>query len=81
MARRKAVISADQEALADVEALVEEGRYATVSEFMREAIAWNLTRIRQARLAEQVARYCESGHAEEDGDLVSAQAFPRDEDS
>ncbi len=81
MARKKAVISADPEALADVEALVEQGQYATVSEFVREAIAQNLIRIRQARLAEQVARYCESHHTEEGNDLIATQAFPHDEDS
>ncbi len=81
MGRRKAVISADPEALAEVEALVEQGRYATVSEFVREAIAESLLRGREARLAEQVARYCAAGHADEDDELIAAQAFPRDEDS
>ena len=76
------MISADPEALAQVESLVQEGRYATVSEFVREAIAENLNRVRQARLAEQVARYCESSDAKDnDDDLIRAQAFPGDEDS
>ncbi len=81
MARKKAVISADPEALADVEALVKQGQYATVSEFVREAIAQSLIRIRQARLEEQVARYCGSPQTEEDNDLIATQAFPGDEDS
>jgi Arc/MetJ-type ribon-helix-helix transcriptional regulator len=81
MARKKAVISADPEALADIETLVRQGKYATVSEFIREAIAENLSRVRQARLAEQVARYCAAGQADEDDDLVAAQAFPGDEDT
>jgi Arc/MetJ-type ribon-helix-helix transcriptional regulator len=81
MARKKAVISADPEALALVEALVVEGRYATVSEFVREAIAQNLNRVRQSQLAEQVERYCESGEGKDDDDgLIRAQAFPNDED-
>jgi hypothetical protein len=41
----------------------------------------NLIRIQQARLAEQVARYCESVPTEEDNELVAIQAFPRDEES
>jgi Arc/MetJ-type ribon-helix-helix transcriptional regulator len=81
MARTKAVISADPQALADIEALVQQGRYATVSAFVREAISENLIRVGQARLAEQVARYCDAGHSEEDNELVAAQAFPNDEDS
>lgn len=81
VARKKAVISADPEALALVEALVVEGRYATVSEFVREAIAQNLNRVRQSRLAEQVERYCESSDGKDDDDgLIGAQAFPSDED-
>jgi Arc/MetJ-type ribon-helix-helix transcriptional regulator len=81
MARKKAVISADPEALALVEALVVEGRYATVSEFVREAIVQNLNRVRQSRLAEQVERYCASGDSKDDDDgLIRAQAFPSDED-
>ncbi|MDB4983000.1 MAG: hypothetical protein JWM82_3752 [Myxococcales bacterium] len=81
MARTKAVISADPQALADIEALVQQGRYATVSAFVREAISESLIRVGQARLAEQVARYCDAGHSEEDNELVAAQAFPNDEDS
>jgi Arc/MetJ-type ribon-helix-helix transcriptional regulator len=81
MARKKAVISADPEALALIEALVVEGRYATVSEFVREAIAQNLDRVRQSRLAEQVERYCEFGDGKDhDDDLIRAQAFPNQED-
>jgi Arc/MetJ-type ribon-helix-helix transcriptional regulator len=85
VARIKAVISADPDALADVEALVRGGQYATVSEFVREAIAANLVRVRQARLAEQVARYCASGAKQQDDDdtddLIASQALPRPEDA
>lgn len=82
MSRKKAVISADPAALADVEALVREGKYATVSEFVREAMADRLTRIREARIAEQVARYCAGGgNVEDDDSPIAGQAFPGDEDS
>jgi Arc/MetJ-type ribon-helix-helix transcriptional regulator len=73
--KRKAVISADAEDLSAVEALVREGRYRTVSEFVREAMAEYLDRVRRERLAEQVGRYCEEVSADEDAELVAWQAF------
>ena len=71
-AKRKAVVSADAHQLRAVEDLVQQGRYRTVSEFVREAMAEKLERVRRGELAEQVTRYC----AEEDRDdeLIAWQA-------
>ena len=74
--KRKSVISADVGHLDRISELIRAGRYATLSEFVREAMAEKLDRLRQARLADQVTRYCEQGYDREDLDLVSAQAFP-----
>jgi Arc/MetJ-type ribon-helix-helix transcriptional regulator len=80
MSRTKAVISADPSVLAAVEAYVRDGRYASVSAFVREAMTAQLARVRQARLVEQVARYCEAPDKDEDDDLIVGQALPTDED-
>lgn len=74
--KRKSVISADAEHLARVAELIRVGRYQTLSEFVREAMAEKLERLRRVRLAEQVARYCEQGYQDEDLDLIAVQAFP-----
>lgn len=74
--KRKAVISAEAADLARVEALVRARRYETVSHFVRQAMEEKLARLAEARLAEDVARFCANGHASEDLDLVAAQAFP-----
>ncbi len=68
------MVNADDDQLAEVQTLIERGDYRTLSEFVREAIAEKLDRLRQSWLAEEVERYCEAGEEEED-DLVSAQAF------
>jgi Arc/MetJ-type ribon-helix-helix transcriptional regulator len=73
--KRKAVINAESSHLERVQQLVEEGRYETVSEFMREAVAEKLERIERDRVAEAVERYCSAGHADEDADLMAAQAY------
>ena len=73
--KRKAVFSAEADSLARVENLVRRGRYRNLSEFVREAMAEKLQCLRRERLSEQVARYCAAGHAAEDDDLISAQAF------
>ena len=73
--KRKAVINAEASHLERVQRLVEQGRYETLSEFMREAVAEKLERIECDRVAEAVERYCAAGHAEEDGDLIAAQAI------
>ena len=80
MVRKKAVISAEPAALAEVEALVRRGAYPTVSAFMREAIADKLARVRNLELREQVAEYCREGGREEDDELIAAQAFPDDDE-
>ena len=73
--KRKAVINAESSHLDRVERLVEQGRYETLSEFMREAVAEKLERLERDRVAEAVERYCTAGHADEDGELIAAQAF------
>lgn len=81
MSRKKAVINAEPEALADVEALVREGRFASVSEFVREAMREKLARLRRERLHRQVASYCREVDIDEGDNLIAAQAFLTDEDS
>jgi Arc/MetJ-type ribon-helix-helix transcriptional regulator len=81
MGRKKAVVSADAGPMAEVERLVAEGQYASVSEFVRQAVAEKLARHRRTRLEEQVARYCAGSEADAEDDLVSGQAFPRDDDT
>ena len=73
--KQKAVFTAEPKQLEDIAALVEAGRYGSASEFLREAIREKLERVRRKRIAEQVSRYCDSGHAGEDEDLIGAQAF------
>jgi Arc/MetJ-type ribon-helix-helix transcriptional regulator len=78
MVRKKAVVSAEPAVLAEVEALVRRGAYATVSAFVREAMADKLARVRSLELREQVAKYCrEDG---DDNELIAAQAFPDDDE-
>lgn len=74
-AKRKAVISAERIHLEEVEALVQAGRYRTVSHFVRDAVAEKLERLRRERLAEQVSRYCEAGTSGADDELVAWQGF------
>ncbi|MGH7857003.1 MAG: ribbon-helix-helix domain-containing protein, partial [Candidatus Binatia bacterium] len=73
--KRKAVINAEKSQLEQVQRLVADGRYRTVSEFVREAVAEKLERIEQDEVSEAVARYCAAGHAGEDVELIGAQAF------
>jgi Arc/MetJ-type ribon-helix-helix transcriptional regulator len=80
MARKKAVVSAEPDALAAVQSLVRRGKYASVSEFMREAMAEKLGRLRQTRLNEHVARYCRDSDLRDADDLIAQQAFPRDDE-
>jgi len=74
-AKQKAVVNADKEQLSQVQDLVRNGRYESVSEFFREAVAEKLARVADEQIAEAVERYCAAGHTEEDRDLVEAQAF------
>jgi Arc/MetJ-type ribon-helix-helix transcriptional regulator len=73
--KQKAVISAERDHLREIRRLVTRGAYATVSEFVREAVAEKLARLRDGQLRDQVSRYVRKGHAEEDSDLIAAQAF------
>ncbi len=73
--KRKAVVNAEEAQLERIQRLIDEGRYRTISEFVREALDEKLGRIEEGRVAEAVERYCEAGHADEDGDLIDAQAF------
>jgi len=73
--KQKAVISAERDHLRQIRRLVSTGAYATVSEFVREAVAEKLARLRNAQLRDQVSRYVRKGHADEDSDLIAAQAF------
>jgi len=75
---KRTVISAESSQLADVERLVDAGRYRTVSEFVREAMVEKLQRERDSALAEEVARYvataAEASHDEVA--LIRAQGLP-----
>lgn len=75
--KQRTVVSAERSDLDGVERLVRSGRYQTVSEFVRQAIAEKLQREDAAALAEEVERYVAAGHASsDDDDLVHAQALP-----
>lgn len=75
-AKRKAVVSADAAHLDEVEALVRQGKFRTVSDFVRRAVAEKLERIEAQRLADEVARYCDEKAGDEtDAELVEWQAF------
>jgi len=75
MTKQKAVINAEKSQLERVHRLIDKGRYRTLSEFVREAVEEKLERTDQDHVAEAVGRYCAAGHAEEDIDLIGAQAF------
>jgi Arc/MetJ-type ribon-helix-helix transcriptional regulator len=73
--KRKAVISADAADLDAVETLVRDGRYRTVSEFVREAVSEKLSRVWRDRLSEQIDRHAAAGETGADDELVEWQAF------
>lgn len=77
--KQKTVFTAEPEQLKEIGEVVSSGRYRSTSEFLREAIDDKLQRLQRERLADQVDRYCSEGHADEDSDLVEAQAFEPDE--
>lgn len=77
--KRKTVFNAEPAQLDRIREMVESGRYRSSSELIREAIDEKLERVQRDLLAEQVAAYCERGHAAEDDGLVDIQAFDRDE--
>lgn len=73
--KRRTVINADSSQVDRALAMVAAGRYRNLSDFVREAIDEKLARIERARLDDEVARYCAAGHANEDLDLIEAQAM------
>lgn len=72
---KKAVFTAEPWQLAQIQALVQAGRFRSTSEFLREAINDKLMALQQSRLGEQLGRYCADGHGDEDAELIEAQAF------
>lgn len=74
-AKQKTVINAEKSQIERVKRMVDSGRYRTVSEFVREALAEKLERIADERIAEAVERYCASGHEGEDIEFINSQAF------
>jgi Arc/MetJ-type ribon-helix-helix transcriptional regulator len=79
VARKKVVFTAEPDQLDQIQEMVRKGRYRSSSEFLREAIAEKLDRLRDDLLAERVARYCEERYADGDDGLILRQAF--DEES
>jgi Arc/MetJ-type ribon-helix-helix transcriptional regulator len=78
LAKKKAVFSADPTQLEKIQKVVRSRRYRSASEFLREAIDEKLERLHRDVLAEQVARYCAKGYAQEDEGLIDAQAIDLD---
>jgi Arc/MetJ-type ribon-helix-helix transcriptional regulator len=73
--KERTVISADPAQILRVREIVQSGRYATVSEFVRTAIEEKLGRDRRLSLEREVERYVAAGHVREDADMVRAQAW------
>jgi Arc/MetJ-type ribon-helix-helix transcriptional regulator len=73
--KRRTVVNAEPAQIERAQALVAEGRYRTLSDFVREAMDEKLARVEDALLADEVARYCAAGHAAEDADLIEAQVL------
>ena len=73
--KRRTVVNAEPAQIERAQALVAEGRYRTLSDFVREAMDEKLARVEDARLADEVARYCAAGHAAEDTDLIETQVL------
>ena len=77
-AKQRAVVRAEKSQIERVRRLVDAGQCRTVADFVRDALEEKLARAEQAKVAEAVDRYCSSGHANEDVDLVDAQDFTRE---
>ena len=73
--KRRTVINAEPEQIERARTLVAQGHYRTLSDFVREAMDEKLARVEDALLTDEVARYCAAGHAEEDPELIPAQAL------
>ncbi len=74
-------MNAEPAHLAEVRELVRQGRYKTLSEFVRKAMEEKLARLRRERLAEQVERYCRDVDPLEDAEVVDWQSFPGEEEA
>jgi Arc/MetJ-type ribon-helix-helix transcriptional regulator len=70
--KKRAVVNAYADQLRRVEKLVANGRYRTLSGFVREALDEKLARVEDEVLADEVERYCAAGYANEDADLITA---------
>lgn len=73
--KRRTVVNAEPRQIERAMALVAQGRYRTLSDFVREAVDEKLARVEDALLADEVVRYCAAGHGEEDADLIPAQSL------
>lgn len=73
--KKRTVVNAEPRQIERAMALVRQGRYRTLSDFVREAVDEKLARIDDALLEDEVARYCAAGHAAEDVELIGAQDF------
>lgn len=71
--KRRTVVNAEPHQIERAMLLVKQGRYRTLSDFVREAVDEKLARIDDALLEDEVARYCAAGHADEDIELVTVQ--------
>jgi len=73
--KRETVFNVCAEQFEQIQEVVRSGRYRSASEFLREAIDEKLERLRQDRVADQVARYCREDLGLDDDGLVESQAF------
>jgi Arc/MetJ-type ribon-helix-helix transcriptional regulator len=78
--KRRTVVNAEPNQIERAMALVRQGRYRNLSDFVREAIDEKLRRVEDALLEDEVARYCAAGHADEDTELIAMQhlAVPKE---
>ena len=77
-AKLKTVFSADTRQIKRIRSLVRARRYDTPSAFIREAIDEKLAALDRARLDKQVGDYCAATVADDDRELVDAQAWDED---
>jgi Arc/MetJ-type ribon-helix-helix transcriptional regulator len=77
--KEKRVFTAEPSQLEQIQVAVRSGRFQSASQFLREAINEKLEKLRRERLAEQVERYCNEGHSNENAHFIEKQAFDRDE--
>ncbi len=73
--KRRTVVNAEPGQIERAQALVSRGRYRTLSDFVREAMDEKLARVEEALLVDEVARYCATGLADEDVELIATQVL------